>query len=150
MVVTPPPVDLVPLFPGACTADSFVVRAPLSFWGGVDPTTGKIVDPRHPDFGRRVTDKILLIPDTVGSSSSSAILLELLRNSVAPAGIILGGVDAILVLGNLVAQELGVATIPMAYLHQMQKMEFADGESWELEVAGSTASVRTCGRRYSD
>ena len=59
---------------------------------------------------------ILAIPATVGSSSSSAILLELLRNGNAPAALILGQVDAILTLGVVVAREIGYPTIPVVEL----------------------------------
>ena len=97
------------------TASGSVLRlnAPISFWGGVDPETGMVSDPRHPDFGEYVAGRVLAIPATIGSSSSSAILLELVRHEVAPAAVLLGRVDAILVLGIIVARELGYPTIPI-------------------------------------
>lgn len=87
--------------------------APISFWGGVDPLSGRIADPRHPDFGRAVAGTVLVVPSTVGSSSSSAIMLELLRNGTAPAALLMGEADAILALGVVVARELGHAGIPV-------------------------------------
>ena len=44
---------------------------PISFWGGVDPRTGLICDPRHPDYGVCITGTVLALPSAVGSSSSS-------------------------------------------------------------------------------
>ena len=90
-----------------------VLRKPLSFWGGVDPLTGGIADPRHPRHGEGIRGRILVMERVIGSSSSSAIMLELLRNDVAPAAIVVAEPDAILVLGILVAGELGYATIPL-------------------------------------
>lgn len=90
-----------------------VLRKPLSFWGGVDPLTGDIADPRHPQHGERTSGRILVMERVIGSSSSSAIMLELLRGGVAPAGIVVAEPDAILVLGILVAGELGYQTIPL-------------------------------------
>lgn len=90
-----------------------VLRKPLSFWGGVDPLTGDIADPRHPQHGKGTTGRILVMERVIGSSSSSAIMLELLRNNVAPAAIVVAEPDAILVLGILVAGELGYSTIPL-------------------------------------
>lgn len=90
-----------------------VLEKPISFWGGVDPLTGKIMDPRHPRHGERLGGRVLVMERTIGSSSSSAVMLELLRNRVAPAAIVVGRTDAILVLGILVAQELGYSTIPV-------------------------------------
>lgn len=90
-----------------------VLRRPLSFWGGVNPLTGDIADPRHPLHGRSTSGRILVMERVIGSSSSSAIMLELLRGGVAPAGIVIAEPDAILVLGILVAGELGHPTIPL-------------------------------------
>jgi predicted aconitase with swiveling domain len=92
------------------------LRAPISFWGGVDPVAGTVADPRHPDHGRRIGGSVLWVPATVGSSSSSAILLELLRERTAPAAILLGRADAILALGAVVGRELGYAPIPILEL----------------------------------
>ena len=89
------------------------LRAPISFWGGVDPLSGRIADPRHPDHGRSIAGTVLLVPSAVGSSSSSAIMLELLRNGVAPVAVLMGTADAILALGVVVGRELGYAPIPV-------------------------------------
>lgn len=103
-------------FAGSAEGPLLRLRAPISFWGGVDPETGRIADPRHPDHGAEIAGTVLAIPSTIGSSSSSAVMLELLRNGRAPAAVLLGKVDAILVLGVVVARELGYDTIPVVEL----------------------------------
>ncbi len=50
----------------AASATALALTAPISFWGGVDPKTGLVADPRHPEHGQLVTGKILLVPETVG------------------------------------------------------------------------------------
>lgn len=95
------------LFPGCAQAEALTLEAPLSFWGGVDQFSGNIIAVRHPQCGDNVAGRILFLPTPIGSSSSSAILLELIHGGFAPAGIILGEADAILVVGCLVARELG-------------------------------------------
>lgn len=101
------------LVPGNAPADGPLLRlrAPLSFWGGIDARAGTVSDPRHPDHGISVAGKVLAVPAAVGSSSSSAIMLELLREGTAPVALILGKADAIVALGVVVAGELGHATI---------------------------------------
>lgn len=79
---------------------------PLSFWGGVDPETGIVVDRHHPLNGRSVTHQVLVIPGTRGSSTSSGILLEMIRRDTAPAAIITTRVDPVLTLGALIGQKL--------------------------------------------
>jgi len=101
------------LFPGEAEGALLVLTAPLSFWGGVAATTGAIVDPRHPQHGTCVAGRILVVPEPVGSSSSSAVLLELIRVGLAPAGIVLGRADAILVVGCLAAREMGWPAPPV-------------------------------------
>jgi len=86
---------------------------PLSFWGGVDPASGRITQPRHPDHGRCVAGTVLAMPRGIGSSSSSAVLLELIHHGCAPAALLMGEADAILALGVVVAREMGFGSIPV-------------------------------------
>ena len=78
-----------PLIPGEGSGPLLRLTHPISFWGGVDPTSGQIVDPRHPEFEFSITGTVLAIPAAVGSSSSSAIMLELLRKRIGPAAVLL-------------------------------------------------------------
>ena len=89
---------------------ALVLSAPISFWGGVDPKSGTIADVRHPEHGRSVAGSVLFLPGTIGSSSASAVLLELVHNGHAPAALVLHEPDAILLLGLIVAREMGWRT----------------------------------------
>jgi len=84
-----------------------VLSAPISFWGGVDPKTGRIVDVRHPDLETDISGCVLFLPGTIGSSSASAVLLELVHAGKAPSAIVMHEPDAILLLGLIVAREMG-------------------------------------------
>jgi len=112
------------------------LRAPISFWGGVDPASGCVADPRHPDYGRSLAGSVLLVPEAVGSSSSSAIMLELLRGDVAPAAVIMGRADAILALGVVVARELGYAPIPVLEASVESLAELTEGTRVRVGVEG--------------
>ena len=103
-------------------AEALVLSAPISFWGGVDPQTGKIADVRHPEHGECVAGKALFLPGAIGSSSASAVLLELVHNGHAPAALVLHEPDAILLLGLVVAKEMGWRT-PVAV--QLPRSAFA-------------------------
>lgn len=91
----------------AAEGQALVLSAPISFWGGVNPKTGLIADVRHPEHGVSIAGKVLCLPGTIGSSSAAAVLLELVSANLAPAAIVLHEPDAILLLGLIVAQEMG-------------------------------------------
>lgn len=93
---------------GVCLA----LTAPISFWGGVDPASGAIIDARHPERGRNIAGRILALPGTIGSSSASAVLLELVHAGRAPTALLMDAPDAILLLGLVVAREMGWSTPP--------------------------------------
>ena len=112
----------------AGSGPALVLSAPISFWGGVDPTTGTIVDVRHPEHGETIAGRVLFLPATIGSSSASAVLLELVRNGNAPAALVLHEPDAILLLGLIVAKEMGWTTPIAVKLDKNRFAGFADGE----------------------
>ena len=111
--------------PGEGEGEALVLSAPISFWGGVDPASGRIADVRHPEHGASVAGRILMLPGTIGSSSASAVLLELVHNGHAPAAIVMHEPDAILLLGLIVAREMGWDTPVAIRLDATQHARFA-------------------------
>ncbi len=112
------------------------LQAPISFWGGVDPRTGRISDPRHPDYGVELKDRVVWIESTIGSSSSSSILLELIRGDVAPAALLLGAADPILALGAIVAREMGHGETPLVECDASGLNEWTDGTLLHVDRGG--------------
>jgi predicted aconitase with swiveling domain len=78
----------------------------LSFWGGIDPVTGIVIDATHPLAGQSVVDTILCIPSGRGSCTASQVLLELILNDKAPRALVLRDLDGLACIGALVAQEI--------------------------------------------
>jgi predicted aconitase with swiveling domain len=95
---------------------TLVLDEPISFWGGVDENTGRVIDTHHPQSGASVVGMILVLRCGRGSSSSSSVLAECLRNGVGPAAIVLAEPDPILALGALVANELYRTEMPVVVL----------------------------------
>lgn len=104
---------VVVLHRGDAEGEVLALEAPLSFWGGVDPETGKIIDRRHPQFGEAVLGRMLVLPHGRGSSSASSVLAECLRLGTGPAAIVLEVSDEILLAGALVAAELYGSVCPI-------------------------------------
>ncbi len=104
------------LVPGEARGPALVLSEPLSFWGGLDPATGAIIDVRHPQRGAVLTGTVLVMPGGRGSSSSSSVLAEAIRARTAPAAILLTEPDPIIALGAIVARELYGVSIPIVVL----------------------------------
>jgi predicted aconitase with swiveling domain len=104
----------VTLAQGHAGGAPLLLEEPLSFWGGLDPTTGRIIDRWHPQAGARVAGRVLMMPAGRGSSSGSATLAEALRLGVGPTAILLLKRDAIVIVGALVAAEIYGLPCPVA------------------------------------
>ena len=127
------------LVPGrAGEGEALVLTAPISFWGGVDPKNGRIADVRHPQHGESISGRVLFLPGTIGSSSASAVLLELVHNGHAPAALVLHEPDAILLLGLIVAREMGWET-PMALRLDRDQFEAYRGSTVTVADNGALA-----------
>ena len=124
------------LLPGTgAAATALALTAPISFWGGVDPKSGLVADPRHPENGQLISGKVLFVPETVGSSSAAAILLELVHSGRAPVAIVLHEPDAILLLGLIVAKEMGYDT-PIALRLDRGRFAAFDGRALHVSSTG--------------
>ena len=101
------------LVPGEATGEVLELTEPLSFWGGIDPATGDVIDVHHPQRGANVSGRVLVMPGGRGSSSSSSVLAEAIRAGMAPAAIVLLEPDPIVALGAIVARELYGVSMPV-------------------------------------
>jgi predicted aconitase with swiveling domain len=128
------------LVPGTA-AGPVLATTPLSFWGGVAPETGAVIDRSHPALGTNLAGCILVLPSGRGSSSSSAVLAEAIRLGTAPAAIVLRQPDPILTVGALVAERLYGRTCPVVLLTAAGYDELATAGWAEVSVADGQALV---------
>lgn len=127
--------------PGQAAGQALVSLEPLSFWGGYDQRTGEIIDRRHPLSGELAAGRVLVIPHTRGSSTTTAVLLEAVRAGTAPAAILTSGRDSFLALAAIVATELygrslpilSVASESMTRLHSGQWLEISSDGKISIE-----------------
>lgn len=101
------------LIDGAGQGDLVFADTGLSFWGGVDPATGQVIDRHHPLHGRPLSGQVLAIPSGRGSCTGSSVMMELISNGRAPAALILAEPDEILTLGVLVARHFFGRSLPV-------------------------------------
>ncbi len=112
------------LVDGSATGFAIVLDEPLSFWGGMDPGTGRV----------------LVMPSGRGSSSSSSVLAEAIRAGTSPAAIVLLEPDPIVALGAVVARELYGRTVPVVVAADASAI--LTGREVEVTASGAAAEVR--------
>lgn len=143
------------LVPGCAQAALLHADVGLSFWGGVDPFSGEVIDCHHPLSGQVIAGKVVAIPSGRGSCTGSSVLLELILNGHAPAALVFADTEEILTLGVLVAQLLFGRSLPVVSVGQqafealrdarylrvengvVQGFAEAPGDGW---VSGNTAA----------
>ncbi|SOE17636.1 predicted aconitase subunit 2 [Hoeflea halophila] len=94
------------LVSGNAAGPVLALDEPLSFWGGFDSSSGKVIDRFHTQHGACLSGTVLFMERGRGSSSGASVLAEAIRLGTAPASIILLDEDAIITTGALVAQML--------------------------------------------
>jgi predicted aconitase with swiveling domain len=127
------------LVDGRAKGDAVVLDEPLSFWGGIDPGSGRIIEPRHPQSGTEIAGRVLVMPSGRGSSSSSSVLAEAIRLHTAPCAILLQHRDGILALGAIVARELYGTVVPLVILDPPEYEQLRTGQ--HIVIDGGRVSI---------
>jgi len=125
------------LVDGDAMGMALTTDTPLSFWGGVNPHTGEIIDRRHPLDGESIAGRILILPSGRGSCSASGVLLESIANGTAPAGIIVSETDPIIGLGAILGDELLDRVVPVVLVTPEERAAIPDGMPVRLLFGGS-------------
>ncbi|MCZ7464708.1 aconitase X [Rhizobium rhizogenes] len=101
---------------GAAKGKVIATTEALSFWGGVDPATGKVIDVHHPLHGICLTGGVLFMPTSRGSCTGSGVLLDLILTGRAPSALVFCEAEDVLTLGALVAAEMFDRALPVVRL----------------------------------
>jgi predicted aconitase with swiveling domain len=121
---------------GEASGEALVSSEPLSFWGGYDFATGTIIDRHHPLVGVRAAGRVLAVPFTKGSSTTTAVLLEAVRAGTAPAAIITTGVDSFFALASIVADVMYGKAFPVVSLEPEDFAKLKSGVRVVVERSG--------------
>jgi predicted aconitase with swiveling domain len=126
-----------PIVAGRVEGDALVTHESLSFWGGYDFHTGEIIDRHHPLAGVRAAGRILAVPFSKGSSTTTAVLLEAVRAGTAPAAILTTGVDSFFALASIVADVMYGKSFPVVALEPADFGSLVSGERLVVERDGT-------------
>jgi hypothetical protein len=121
---------------GAAEGDALVTHEPLSFWGGYDFKTGTIIDKHHPLAGVRAAGRVLVVPFSKGSSTTTAVLLEAVRAGTAPAALVTTGTDSFFALASIVAGVMYGQSFPVIALEAADFDSLESGQRVVIEPSG--------------
>jgi len=89
---------------GSGQGEALVTSQPISFYGGVDPNTGEIIEKGHELHGERLKGKVIVFPNGKGSTVGSYTLYRMKKNGMAPAGIINSECDTVVAVGAIISE----------------------------------------------
>jgi len=132
-----------PVVEGEAEGEALVTHDALSFWGGYDFQTGEIIDRHHPLAGVRAAGRILAVPFSKGSSTTTAVLLEAVRAGTAPAAILTTGADSFFALASIVAGVMYGKSFPVVALEVDDFARLRSGERLVVERGGTIRYSRS-------
>lgn len=114
------------LLGGAAQGPVLASTQGLSFWGGVDPATARVIDAHHSWHGQDLAGKVVMMPTSRGSCTGSGILLDLALSGKAPAALVFCEAEDVLTLGAIVAAQMFQRPIPVVRLSRDDFLRLAD------------------------
>jgi len=122
---------------GRGVGEALVSKKPLSFFGGVNPKTGLVIEEGHSLKGYSVKGKVLVLPRGKGSTVGSWVLYELSINGLAPSAIINLEADPIVAVGAIIA---GIPLVDKLNVDPFEVIE--NGDMIEVMAEGRVGVVR--------
>lgn len=88
---------------GYAEGEALVSVDPVSFYGGVDPETGVVVEPGHAVEGECITGKVFVFPTGKGSTVGSYVIYRMSKLGTAPAALVNSETEAIIATGCVIS-----------------------------------------------
>ncbi len=92
------------IYKGTAEAEAIVTKDGISFYGGVDPDTGKVVEVGHELEGQSIAGKVFVFPTGKGSTVGSYTMYRMKKNNLAPAAIVNKQIDTIIAVGCIISE----------------------------------------------
>ncbi|HDD56484.1 MAG TPA: DUF126 domain-containing protein [Nitrososphaeria archaeon] len=115
------------IWSGWAKGEALVSNQPISFYGGIDPMTGEIVEKGHELEGKSIAGKILVFPYGKGSTVGSYIILRLKKRGIAPKAMVNIRCEPIIAVGAIIAEIPTIDRIDISMIRNGDLVE-VDGE----------------------
>ncbi len=102
------------IYGGCVEGKALVTTMGISFFGGVDPDSGIVVERGHELEGQSIAGKILVFPTGKGSTVGSYTLYRLKKAGKAPLAIINAECEPITAIGCIIAEIPCIDQIPVS------------------------------------
>jgi uncharacterized protein len=99
----------------------------ISFFGGVDPETGIVVERGHDLEGQCISGKVLVFPTGKGSTVGSYTLYRLKHNGVAPIAILNAECETITAVGCIISEIACVDQLPIQEINDGMSIKIDEG-----------------------
>ncbi len=119
---------------GKAEGEALVSSDGISFYGGVEPETGKVVEKGHPLEGQSVTGKILVFPTGKGSTVGSYTMYDMKKRGTAPAAILNKEIETIVAVGAIISEIPCVDKIDIEQIKTGDRV-VVDADAGTVEVA---------------
>jgi len=110
------------IYPGKAEAEALVTQMGISFFGGVDPETGTVVERGHELYGQSVSGRVLIFPSGKGSTVGSYTLYRLKLSGKAPAAILNADCETITAVGCIIAETPCLDQLAINQFHTGQRL----------------------------
>ena len=121
------------IYKGTAEGTAIVTKDAISFYGGVDPETGRIVEVGHELEGQSITGKVLVFPTGKGSTVGSYTMYRMKKNKTAPVAIVNVEIDTIIAVGCIISEIPCIDTIDISNIKTGQKL-IVNGLEGTVEV----------------
>ena len=121
------------IYKGTTSGKTLVTKDAISFYGGVDPDTGVVMEVGHELEGQSVSGKILVFPTGKGSTVGSYTMYRMKKNNTAPLAIINEKIDTIIAVGCIISEIPCVDMIDINLLKNEQEV-VVDGSEGTIEI----------------
>lgn len=101
------------IYAGQTSGQALVTTMGISFYGGVDPETGQIVESGHELESCSVAGRVLVFPTGKGSTVGSYTLYRLKLAGLAPAAILNAECETITAVGCIISEIPCVDQLPL-------------------------------------
>jgi uncharacterized protein len=129
------------IHPGSAEGEALVSRMGISFFGGVDPKTGVVVETGHDLEGRSIAGKVLVFPTGKGSTVGSYTLYRLRKAGAAPAAILNAECEPITAVGCILAGIPCLDRLPIGQLSTGDRVR-VDGETGCITIGPTSDGKR--------